>query len=405
MEYRCRLGTQAGQVVEQLHMADSEAALRHELELKGFCVLALHPKNPLARFSLPVARRQRIPAREFLAFNQELATLLKAGMPLVQSLDILRGRVIHQTFRSVLDDVYERVKAGTALSDAFSAQGELFPGAYTASLFAGEKSGSLEGVLRRYVAYMKVIGEVKRRTVSALVYPAVLVTLAFIVVSIIVLKVVPEFAAFYDSFNAELPLVTRMIVGGSNFVRSHFWVIAIAVGAGGIAIWNWLNRPQQRARFDRGVLKLPVVGSTVTRFATSQLARTLATLLGGGLPLVPAIEIASRSGSNARLTKELRVVGERVREGEPFASALAARGVFPDVAVKMVEVGEATGALQDMLTSLADFYDEEIDTELGRFVSLVEPILLVVMGLVIASLLLALYMPLFQLSSVVGNRY
>lgn len=405
MEYRCRLGTQAGHIIEQLHVADSEAALRHELELKGFCVLTLQPKNPLARFSLPVARRQRIPTREFLVFNQELATLLKAGMPLVQSLDILRSRVVHPTFRSVLDDVHERVQAGTALSDAFAAHGALFPGAYTASLFAGEKSGSLENVLRRYVAYMKVIGEVKRRTLSALVYPAVLVTLALIVVSVIVLKVVPEFANFYDSFNAELPLATRIIVKGSNLARNHFLLIVLVLGTSGIAVWNWLHRPHQRARFDRAVLQMPMVGSTVTRFATSQLARTLATLLGGGLPLVTAIEIASRSGANAHITSELRVVGERVREGEPFASALAARKVFPDVAIKMVEVGEATGALQDMLTSLADFYDEEIETELGRFVSLVEPILLVVMGLVIASLLLALYMPLFQLTSVVGNRY
>jgi type IV pilus assembly protein PilC len=164
-----------------------------------------------------------------------------------------------------------------------------------------------------------------------------------------------------------------------------------------------MKRPEQRARFDRAILRVPWIGSTVQRFSMSQAARTLATLLGGGLPLVSAIEIASRSTSNLFLAQELRTVGTRVREGEPFASALAARGVFPDVAVKMIEVGEATGALQDMLSSLADFYDEEIETDLGRFVALVEPILLIVMGLVIASLLLALYMPLFGLTSVVGG--
>jgi type IV pilus assembly protein PilC len=405
MQYRCRLGTQTGEIVEQFHVADNEPGLRHDLEQKGFCVIALQPKSAFARFSLPVARRKRIPTRDFLVFNQELASLLKAGMPLVQSLDILRSRVIHLTFRSVLDAVYERVRAGSSLSDAFAEHGDLFPGAYTASLLAGEKSGSLEGVLRRYVSYIKVVGVVKRRTISALVYPAVLITLALVVVSIIVLKVVPEFSSFYDSFGAELPLATRMIVRGSALIREHL-VLIVAVAALAIAgAWNWLGRKEQRTRFDRAVLKVPWIGSTVQRFATSQLARTLATLLGGGLPLVAAIDIAARSGGNQHLSEQMRVVGMRVREGEPFAGALAARGVFPDVAIKMAEVGEATGALQDMLTNVADFYDEEIETELARFVALIEPVLLVIMGLVIASLLLALYMPLFQLSSVVGTRY
>ncbi|MDO8836238.1 MAG: type II secretion system F family protein, partial [Vicinamibacterales bacterium] len=180
-------------------------------------------------------------------------------------------------------------------------------------------------------------------------------------------------------------------------------LVAAAAVFGGLAFWGWLSRPEQRARIDRGILRVPWVGSTVRRFSTSQAARTLATLLGGGLPLVSAIDIASRSASNQFLARELRAVGTRVREGESFAAALTARGVFPDVAIKMVEVGEATGALQEMLGSLADFYDEEIETDLGRFVSLVEPALLIVMGLVIAGLLLALYMPLFGLTSVVGG--
>jgi type IV pilus assembly protein PilC len=170
-----------------------------------------------------------------------------------------------------------------------------------------------------------------------------------------------------------------------------------------VVVNAWLQRPGQRERFDRVLLSLPGAGPTARKFATSQLARTVATLLGGGIPLVNAIEIASRSIGNRSMAAAMETVGQRVREGESFAAAMAARHVFPDVAVKMAEVGEATGALQEMLNSLADFYDEEIETDLGRFVTLVEPILLVVMGLVIAGLLLALYMPLFQLSSVVGQ--
>ena len=405
MEYRCRLGTTSGQILEETHASESEARLRHDLEQKGYCVLALQPRGFLGRVSFAMPTRRKVPVREFLVFNQELATLLKAGMPLVQSLEILRSRVDHPTFRPVLDEVHDKVRAGSSLSDAFAAHGDLFPAAYGASLLAGEKSGSLDGVLRRYVAYMKVVGVVKRRTMSALIYPAVLVAVALVVVAIIVLKVVPEFASFYDSFGAELPLATRVIVRGATFIRSQILLLVGGAVLAAAAGWSWLRQVGQRARLDRAILRVPWAGSTVQRFATSQLARTLSTLLGGGLPLVSAIDIASRAMGNRFLSSETRAVGERVKEGESFAGALAARGTFPDVFVKMSEVGEATGALQEMLASLADFYDEEIETELGRFVSLVEPVLLIIMGLVIASLLLALYMPLFQLSSVVGARY
>jgi type IV pilus assembly protein PilC len=403
MEYRCRLGTVTGEILEEVHASDSEAHLRHELEQKGFCVLGIHPRGVLGRVSLPGRVRKKVPMREFLVFNQELATLLKAGMPLVQSLDILRSRVEHPTFRPVLDEVHEKVRSGSSLSEAFGAHGDLFPAAYSASLLAGEKSGSLDGVLRRYVAYMKVIGGVKRRTLAALIYPGVLVAVALVVVGIIVLKVVPEFAAFYDSFGAELPIVTRIIVRGATFARSQILLLTGAAILIGVAGWSWLRQAGQRALVDRSILNVPWAGSTIRRFATSQMARTLSTLLGGGMPLVSAIDIASRSMGNRFLSAEMREVAQRVREGQPFASAVAARGQFPDVFIKMAEVGESTGALQEMMASLADFYDEEIEAELGRFVSLVEPVLLIVMGLVIASLLLALYMPLFHLTSVVGT--
>jgi len=402
MEFRCRLSTAGGEITEGIYVADSEARLRHELEQKGLCVLALRPRHALAGWVPRLPAQRGIPAREFLVFNQELATLLKAGMPLVQSLDILRARLNSPLFKAVLDDVYDQVRAGTALSDAFASHGSVFPGVYTASLMAGEKSGSLETVLRRYVAYVKVIAGVKRKTLSALIYPAVLLALALAVVSIIVLRVVPAFSDFYGQFNHELPLITRGIVAVSEFVRSQLLVIAIVAAAAVIGGNAWIRRPGQRERFDRVVLALPGIGPTARKFATSQVARTLATLLGGGIPLVNAIDIASRSISNQSMAAAMVIVGHRVREGEAFAAAMAARGIFPDVAVKMAEVGEATGALQEMLNSLADFYDEEIETDLGRFVTLVEPALLVVMGLVIAGLLLALYMPLFQLSGVVG---
>lgn len=400
MEFRCRLASASGEVVEGVYVAESEARLRHELEEKGLYVLSLQQKGALGGLSFRLPARSAISSREFLIFNQELATLLRAGMPLVQSLDLLRTRIQSPVFHSVLNDIHERVRSGSALSDAFAAHGNLFPSVYTASLVAGERSGNLDAVLRRFVEYSKIIATIKRKTISALIYPAILVSLALILVSVIVLKVVPAFSDFYESFNAQLPLITRVIVTVSGFLLTYFWLLLIAVVAVVATIFAWTRQPGQQVRLDRWLLGVPMLGEVARKFATSQMARTLSTLLGGGLPLVNALDIAARSVGNRFIANELDAVSARVREGSSFAGALEARQVFPDVAVKMAEVGESTGALQDMLNTVADFYDEEISTNMERFVTLVEPILLVVMGIVIAGLLLALYMPLFQLGSV-----
>jgi len=403
MEFRCRLASPNGEISEGVYVAENEARLRHEMEEKGLYVLSLQPKGAIGGISLQLPQRRAVNTREFLVFNQELATLLKAGMPLVQSLDLLKRRVVSPTFRSVLEDVHEKVRSGTALSDAFAAQGDLFPRVYTASLLAGERSGNLDAVLRRYVEYSKIIAMVKRKTLSALVYPAILITLSLVLVTVIIVWVVPAFSDFYGSFGAQLPVVTRIIVTISSVVRSDFpWlVLGLVAAVAGIVVWA--QQQGQQARFDRVLLSLPMLGQVAKKFATSQMARTLATLLGGGLPLVNALDISAKSIGNRYMASQLEIVGARVREGESFAAALDKRGVFPEVAVKMAEVGESTGALQDMLNTVADFYDEEIATNMERFVTLVEPTLLVVMGIVIAGLLLALYMPLFQLSSVLGQ--
>ena len=403
MEFRCRLGTPGGEIIEGIYVADSELRLRKELEEKGLYVLSLQRRGGLPGLALSFGARRRVSRQEFLVYNQELATLLKAGMPLVQSLDILRQRVANATFKAVLDDVYEKVKSGASLSESFAAHAALFPAVYPASLMAGERSGSLDAVIRRYVVYEKVIGTVRRRTISALIYPAILVALMVVLVGIIVIRVVPAFAGFYATFDRELPLSTRIIVGISNAVVANLALIAVAVIGGVLGVAVWLRQPGQRARADQIVLQLPWIGTTVRKFATSQLARTLSTLLGGGIPLVNALEISGGAMTNHYLGHELQEVTRRVREGDGFAAALRARGAFPDVAVKMVEVGESTGALQEMLNSLAEFYDEEIETEVGRFVTLIEPVILVIMGVVIAAVVLALYMPLFELTSVMGS--
>jgi type IV pilus assembly protein PilC len=402
MEFRCRLVTAAGEIVEGNYAAESEARLRHDFETQGLHVLSLKKRTALTGGSL-LPKRRKVSRHEFLVFNQEFATLLKAGMPLVQSIDLLRRQIVNPVFRSVLDDVYEKVRGGVALSDAFADNGDLFQRVYTASLLAGERSGNLDAVLRRYVAYEKVIDAVRRRTISALIYPAILIVLAIGLVGIIVLRVVPAFSDFYASFDAELPMSTRIILGVSNLAQEQYLLVTVIVVLGSAAFAAWIRRPGQRARFDRLLLAIPFVGATARKFVTAQMARTLATLLGGGIPLVNSLEVTARSVSNHHMAQELDVVTQRVREGQGLAASLTARGVVPEVALQMIEVGESTGSLQDMLSSLADFYDEEVETSVGRFVTVIEPALLVLMGMVIAVLVLALYMPLFELSNVVNH--
>jgi type IV pilus assembly protein PilC len=388
MEFRARLGTARGEIIEGVYAADSEGRLRRDLEEKGMYVLSLQRRGRFLGLSQGRRRRRRVARWDFLVFNQELATLLKAGMPLVPSLDILRQRVANTTFKGVLDDVYEKVKAGTSLSDAFAEHGDLFPAVYSASLLAGERSGNLDSVIRRYVAYEKIIGTVRRRTISALIYPAILVTMMLVLVG---------------SFEHPLPVTTRVLIAVSNLIVSNIWFIvagaaAVVVGFGGV-----FRQPRQRERLHGVLLRLPWVGGTFRKFATAQLSRTLATLLSGGIPLVNALEISVRSMSNRSLGRELDIVRRHVQEGHSFAGALRERAMLPDVAVKMVEVGESTGALQEMLNSIADFYDEEIDTEVSRFITVIEPALLIVMGVVIAVVVLALYLPIFELASVVNS--
>jgi type IV pilus assembly protein PilC len=337
---------------------------------------------------------------EFLVFNQELATLLRAGLPLVQSLEILRRRVPNPVFKVALDDVYERVRSGSALSEAFEAQG-IFSGVYTASLMAGEKSGSLEQVLRRYVQHVKVMLAVRSHVISALIYPAVLLGLSVAVVSMIVFKVIPEFGAFYKQYGdgAQLPMSTRIVVGISESLVSYagliFGTLAVVIV---VAITSF-RKQSTRRRIHAAILRLPFFGPLARKLATAQVARTLATLLGGGIPLVNALDISAKAVNNLAIADGLAAVARRVREGASLAHTLTEQKTFPNVAVEMVEVGESTGALADMLNSVADFYDEDNETTLTRFSNLIQPVLLIVMGVVIAFLLLSLYMPLFNLSS------
>jgi type IV pilus assembly protein PilC len=396
MQFLCRLGTPEGAVIEEVHHGSDADALRQDLQRKGFHVFEVRPRMALAMALPRRSRRGKLSIQRFLVFNQELAALLAAGLPLLQCLELMLERLKDPLFRGVLVDVRERVASGQELSAAFEAHGDLFPRLYASSLKAGERSGDLEKVLRRFVRYLQLVLEARKRVISALVYPTVLVCLSVAMIVIMAVFVVPKFAGLYADLEAELPLITRITLGIGNFVRSNWIVITTTLVVGTWALRRWSATPAGRVALDRLRLRLPVLGPVFHRFGISEMTRSLATLLDGGLPLVPSLEIATSAVGNAWLREQLVPTVQRVREGRALHAALEQTGVMEEIAIDMVKVGETTGALGTMLTNISDFLDQEVEMRMQRLLTLVEPLMLVFMGIIVALLLISVYLPMFS---------
>lgn len=401
MQFVCRVGTPEGQVLEEVFEASDELALKSLLDKRGYHLFEVRRRG-LPAMGLPAlrGRRKRIKDQAFLVFNQELAALLKAGLPLLQALDLMLERLRDPHFKAVLTDIRDRVKSGEDLSEAFAAHAELFPRLYPSTLKAGERSGELEAVIRRFIRYLRLVLDARKRVVSALVYPAVLVGLSLGMIAIMMVYVVPKFMSFFAEMETELPLLTRITLGFSAFVQQN-WPLLLLVLAGGVVFLRWWRQTDAgRLAIDRWKLAVPLLGPVLHRFALSEFCRSLATLLAGGIPLVPAFETAIGGVGNAAIRRRIEPQIQMVREGKPFHAALEQSGVFTDMSIDMVKVGEATGSLDEMLGSVSEFLDEQVETRMQRILSLVEPLMLVMMGIIIAILLISIYMPLF---SVLGN--
>lgn len=398
MQYVCRIGTPDGAIVEEIHRADDAGILRRDLQRRGLHVFEIRPRGlPKLSLSLPrLHRKRKIALREFMVFNQEMAALLGAGLPLLQSIEMVLSRLKDPTFRSVLEDVRDRVESGQELSTAFAAHGDLFPRLFSSTLKAGERSGDLERVIRRFVRYLQLVLEARKRVVSALVYPAVLVILSIAMIVVMTVFVVPQFAQFYDDLEAELPAITQVTLAIGVFVRTRWLPLSILLIGGFFVLRYWSRTQHGRVLMDRAKLRIPVLGPILHEFAVSEFSRALATLLQGGLPLVPSLEISVSAVGNAYVREQLTPVIEAVREGRPLHMALEKSEVIEDLAVDMVQVGETTGELGTMLTSIADFLDQEVEIRMGRLLSLVEPLMLVFMGIVVALLLVSVYLPMFS---------
>ena len=396
-QFICRLALPTGEIVERTMVADTESALRRELEDKDLLLLALRRENPFfSALGDALSVRQRIPAREFLFFNQEFSALLRAGLPIIASLDILIDRRKNLMFKKVLADIRDRVKGGEALSDAFAAQGDMFPKLYAASLASGERSGELPNVLKRYIVFTRTILAIQKKVVAALIYPAILLCASIILIAIMVFFVIPNFAGLFKDLGTDLPWYTQILVDLATGLQSRWPIVVTIVVGGVIALFVWKRSEAGQIGFDKLKMKLPLVGGVIRDYAQNRFSRTLSTLLGGGIPLVTSLELAAHAVGNRLLEKELLGVTVRVREGQPLWESLEKTGYITDITVEMVKVGESTGALTEMLDSASEFSEEEIDYKLTKLVSLIEPLMLIFMALVVTGLLLAFYMPLIR---------
>jgi type IV pilus assembly protein PilC len=396
-EFVCRVADANGRVFSQVEAAADKDEARQKLADRGLYVYSVDARNTLVSGFLGVRRERKIGGNDFLVLNQQFNTLIKAGLPILRALDLLATRASAPKLRPILTQIRDRVREGKSLSEAVDEAG-VFSKVYSTAILAGEKSGNLSGVLEYYIAYQRVSTGVQKKLVAALVYPTLLIITATAIVTYLVTFVVPKFGVLYRDLGVELPTPTKILIAITVDYRPYILGCVGLLALTGMAIFFWSRSEQGGVAFDRFKFKVPLLGPTLLKFQVAQFCRTLGTLLTGGTPLVAALATASDSIGSRLVRGTVGQATQMVREGESLHGALSANQVMPEMALDMIEVGETSGALAPMLNSVAEFYEEEVSLKLGALVSLIEPVLLIVMGLVVAGILISLYLPIFSFS-------
>src|SRR5713101_2889550 len=394
-EFVVRLADERGRVQEQTHAAATAEELRARFTQAGYYVYSVK-----ARGVLGSGGKKKVKLETFLIFNQQFLTLIRAGLPILGSLELLarRQKVVH--FRAQLEDVAARVKTGESISQAFEAQGG-FPLVYTTTLLAGERSGNLEEVLQRFLDFQRVSLTFRKKLKASLIYPALLIVMVIGLFIFLITFVVPRFAQLYDQLGTHLPALTTFLLDLGRYAQSYGVYVALVLGVVGFLVYRWAKTDAGATALDKVRIGLPVFGNVWLKYQVGLFSRTLSTLLTGGLPLVPSLETAARSIDSRQIGNAVFRSVETVREGKGLSVSLQQTKVFPELAIEMIEVGESTGALPQMLNSVAEFFEEDVQTNLTAAMSLIEPAILIVMGLVVTTILIALYLPIFSLSA--GN--
>jgi type IV pilus assembly protein PilC len=399
-EFICRLGTPAGEVVTRTIEAVGVAEARVRLEAEGFRVFSVTAPRAAGLGALSRGGKggttPRVKPGDFLLFNQQLSAIIRAGIPILQAIAMLRRRAASSRLRMVLADVEDKIRSGMALSSAFAAQGPIFPRIYTASILAGERSGALDEVLSRYVAYMRRGVEIRRKIRGALAYPLFLLAASFGMVMFLTVYVVPKMSTLFEGFNRALPTPTLIVIGISHFASNNFYWFAPTIIIGVIALYLWTRTPSGGLALDRFLLKLPIVSVLLKQLAIAQVTRSLATLLAGGITVVESWEIAAESVTNKDLRRRSSATLPMIREGRSFTESLESAGWIPPLALDMIGVGERSGSLREMLEEVAEFYDRESEVRVEQLTTVLEPAILLVMGGVVVTILLSIYLPIIQ---------
>jgi type IV pilus assembly protein PilC len=396
-EFLCKVADGSGKVFYQVEPAESVTEARQKLSDRGLFVYNVRPRSGMFGQMFGQRRQKSVDGGDFLVFNQQLNTLIKAGIPILKALDLLSERAAAQRLRPVLGEVRRLVREGTPLSEALEQQG-VFPKVYTVSILAGEKSGNLSGVLEYYIAYQRVTTGFRKKLIATLIYPIILICAATGIVTYLVSSVIPKFAGLYNDLNINLPQATQILIAVTVTYRPYLLAGIVTLVLLVAAVFGWSQTDQGGLAFERIRMRLPLVGETITKFQFAQFCRTLSTLLAGGTPLVQAMETAGGAIHSRLVSGAIMQGAHHVREGQSLHSSLAATGLVPDLALEMVEVGEASGSLSAMLSSVAEFYEDDVNTHLANLVAFIEPAILIFMAILIAFILVALYLPMFSLS-------
>jgi type IV pilus assembly protein PilC len=397
-EFVLKYADTRGEIHQQVAEAATESELREHFAQQGFLVYSIRPRGGIAALAQTRSpRRKKLNLEKFLIFNQQFVTLIRAGLPILKALDLLADRLTDPKLGRHITAVRDDVRNGSSLSDAFRRQ-SIFPGMYVTSVLAGEKSGSLAEVLDRFISYQKLALSIRKKLLVSLLYPSVLVVLVIALVVFLVTYVVPNFAQLYTTMSASLPAITQALITVGTTAKEYVLVFAGGLAAAVVAFRFWSRRESAQRRLDALLLRLPLAGDIWIKYQVAQFSRVMGTLLLGGIPLVQALETSAESLSSSLLRGALDKAKRMVREGQSLSVAARATGVFPGLSVDMIEVGESTGALPTMLNSVAEFYDDDVTIRMTAALSLIEPAIMILMGLFVAFVLVALYLPIFSLA-------
>jgi type IV pilus assembly protein PilC len=397
-EFLVKVADEQGHLRQQVEHGYSEAEVHDRFVQQGYLVYWVKPRTLFSGGGKQFGKRGQLRQATFLIFNQQFLTLIKAGLPILTALDLLIKRQRDKSLLRLLENVRERVKGGELLSDAFAAQG-MFPKMYTTTLMAGEKSGNMEEVLGRYIQYQRMVQTFRKKLLVSLVYPALLISVVTVMLIFLITFVVPKFADLFNNLGAQLPAITVFMLAVGLNAQKYAWIVVIVLVVGIALLLRWKHSDRGAEAIDKFLLSLPLIGEIRLKYQVANFSRILATLLQGGLPLVPAMETAGASMSSRQMLIGVSAAARRVREGQSLAKSMESQELFPDLAVEMLEVGESTGALPAMLGSVAEFYEEDVQTALGAAMALIEPLILVVMAVFVGGVLISLYMPIFTLGA------